>query len=959
VGELGLLLRHYRTARGLLQEELAALARPALSVTTIANLERGRTRPHRHTLDAVAVALELDAEQRAELTAAWRALSVQTGDGMGEHSLSSVARHQLANLQPASGSPKHNLPAQLTKLVGRESELAAIVSGLRSPDVRLLTITGTGGIGKTRLVLETAADLLDEYADGVFFVSLAPITDPALVVAAIAQGLGVPDAGVSLRNTLRDFLRDKHLLLVLDNFEHLLGAAPLVVSMLAEAPALNVLVTTREALHISGEHCLDVPPLGLPGRSRMAGLTLEQLTQSESVRLFIERAQAVRGNFQVTNTNAPAVAEICHQLDGLPLAIELAAARVRHLTPQTLLRRLERRLAVLTGGPRDLPARQQALSNTIAWSYNLLTPEEQALFRRLAVFVGGCSLEAAQAVCLDNGMCTAIDVLDGVASLVDKSLVRHTSGADDEPRYMMLETVREYGLEQLAAAGEEPATRARHVAYYAALVQQVAPHFLKAEQLIWLARIDDELDNLRAVLQWLLENDERERGQLLAGSLWFFWSVHSRVSEGRDWLERLLDGPLGHATSARARARALFALAHTAQRQHDLAVENAAFTDCLKMARDAGDAWTAALALVSLSRNLDNTGIWSSSPWDDAPITGTLDQPGASALIEEALAIIRRVGDDWGTATCLQRYAHLLLETDSARAREVATEALAIADRLGERWALSMTLGTLSWLALDSGELFEARRMTEKGLALADELNDLFNVGQKLDRLAKLEMDAFRFADALALYKRRAATYRLLGNRLRLAQALHDLAIAARLAGDTDRAQQAFDETLELSQALGQSSQIAAISASQGCLEQQRGLHVEAGLTFTRSLRRLNSLESELGIATALCGVGRMALDARRPADAARLLGAAEALLERLQTGPHGLEVKPTQMGPRWYQFHRDTVHVCELRAAGRAAFEAMGVEAFAIAWDAGHALSTAEAIALGLRRVSLSSECR
>jgi predicted ATPase/class 3 adenylate cyclase len=1145
VGELGVLLRRHREARGLTQEQLATLVEPAVSHNTISNAERGRTRPYPHTLDALAAALGLDADQRADLTSAWLAFGAQVADSdakprsspgagtvssgagclpsgtlallfmevegspallnahtdaycraiqryhqlvqqavedaggvvfdtvdaaayaafarppdavhaavagqlavtqqpwgetppirvrMGVHlgevearegryfgaalyrcarlmsaahggqivlsgalvelvrdalpastGLRDLSEHRLKDLArperifqlvhpelPADFPPlhslaahSHNLPALATPLVGREPELAAITARLRSANVRLLTLTGAGGIGKTRLALQAAAELLDDYADGVFFVSLAPISDPSLVVSAMAQGLGVPDVGGNLWESLGYFLREKHLLLVLDNFEHLMPAASLVPSLLAEAPALNVLVTSREVLRVSGEHSFAVRPLRLPSRAALP--PLEQLTHYEAVRLFIERAQALEPEFQVTNANAPAVAEICHQLDGLPLAIELAAARVRHIAPEALLPRLERRLSVLTGGARDLPARQQTMRATIAWSYDLLRPEEQALFCRLAVFAGGCTLEAAEAVCAfdgtsaegtrdtasaaEVGLTLPNDVLDGMASLVDKSLVRHEGGSGGEPRYTMLETVREYGLEQLGALGEEPRARARHVAYYEALVQQAAPHFLKAEQLIWLARMDDELDNLRTVLEWLLEHNERERGQLLAGSLWFFWSIHSRVSEGRSWLDRLLDGPIGNATSARVRARALFALGLTAGRQYDLVTENAALTECLKLALDAGDAWTASIALARLARTMDAAGIWSSSPWADVAVTAGHDQPDRAELYGDALGTIRGLGDDWGTAMCLGFYAHLLLETDSARARYLATEAMEIANGLGERWVMAMTLGELSWLALDSGEPVEARRMTEKALALAGELNDLFNVGQKLDRLAKLAMDGCRFADALALYERRAASYRLLGNRLRLAQTLHDLAIAARLVGDTDRALQAFDETLELCHGLGQASQIVAISASLGCLQRQRGTYAEASLTFTRSLRRLNSQESELGIATALCGVGRMALDANRPADAARLLGAAEALLERLQTGPHGAEVKPTQMGPRWYQFHRDTVHSRELRTVGRAAFETMGAKAFAAAWDAGRALSTAEAVALGLEQ--------
>jgi predicted ATPase/DNA-binding XRE family transcriptional regulator len=598
-GGLGALLRRHREARGLSQDELATRVEATVSRNTISNIERGRTRPYRHTLDALATALGLDGNERAELLAAWHALGSEPAR-LELVSMSEGAGGLAGGVQPPSGAQRrsHNLPLQFASFVGREPELAAIAARLRSPQVRLLTLTGAGGIGKTQLALQAAAGMFDNYPDGVFFVALASITDPSLVVAGIAQALGVPDAGGDLRTTLRDFLRDKWLLLVLDNFEHLLAAASLVPALLTEAPGLNVVATSREVLRVSGEHTFPVPPLGLP--SRAAVPSLEQLTQYEAVRLFIERAQAVKPDFQVTNANAPAVAEICQQLDGLPLAIELAAARVRHLAPEALLPRLKRRLSVLTGGARDLPARQQTLRGAIAWSYDLLTAKEQALFRRLAVFAGGCTLEGAEAVCVLEETSAAgkapahsIEVLDSVASLVDKSLVRQP-GSGGEPRYTMLETVREYGLEQLAAAGEEPATRERHAQHYEALAQQAAPFFLRAEQLLWLARMDDELDNLRVVLQWLVNHDLRERGQHLAGSLWYFWSLHGRVSEGREWLTRLLAGPVGSVDSAQARGRALVALALIAQKQYDMAACVAAVSESLALAQRGGDAWTTA-----------------------------------------------------------------------------------------------------------------------------------------------------------------------------------------------------------------------------------------------------------------------------------------------------------------------------------------------------------------------------
>jgi non-specific serine/threonine protein kinase len=484
----------------------------------------------------------------------------------------------------------------VTPLVGREQERADIAELLGSRSARLLTLTGTGGTGKTRLALQAAEDVSREFRDGVFFVALAPIGDPGLVPAAIAQAVGVPDAGGKLPDTLFDFLHDKQVLLVLDNFEHLLGAAALIPHLLTESPGSVVLVTSREVLHLSGEQILAIPPLRVPPRALAPGA--DQLIDYEALRLFVERAHAARPDFEFTADNAPVVAEICQQLDGLPLAIELAAARVRHVPPEALLPRLANRLSVAVGGAQDLPRRQQTLRGAIGWSHDLLAPTERTLFRRMAVFAGGCTLEAAEAVCLTADSVDAsvveaepsIAFLDCLASLIDKNLLRlEPAVVSGDPRYMMLETIREFGLEQLAAAAEEDAVRSRHAAYFDELVKRAEPHLYAAEQLTWLARMDDEVDNLRLALQWIFDQGQRKRGQLLAGALGYFWSIHGGVTEGREWLSRFLGGPAGKATPLRARAKALLALGLCLERQYDLRAAHEAFNKSLNAARRAGD----------------------------------------------------------------------------------------------------------------------------------------------------------------------------------------------------------------------------------------------------------------------------------------------------------------------------------------------------------------------------------
>jgi predicted ATPase/class 3 adenylate cyclase len=444
----------------------------------------------------------------------------------------------------------NNLPVQPTPFLGREEQVARVVELLRRDDVRLLTITGPGGVGKTRLALQAAADLLDAFPDGVWFVDLSLLNDPTLLPSAVASVLGVREAGSGLTDRLGGVLSGKQLLLVLDNFERVINAAQTVSGLLARALGLKVLVTSRTPLRISGEREYPLPPLSVPDPTHLP--SIERLSQYEAVRLFVQRAQAVKPDFTVTSANASAVAEICHRLDGLPLAIELAAAYVRLLSPQALLLRLEKRLPLLTRGARDVPARQQTMRNAIAWSHDLLTPEEHIHFRRLAVFAGGCTLEAAESVVNQEGM---RDVFAGIATLVDTSLMRQEAGVEGEPRFRMLETVREFALERLAASGEESATRDRHARFFVALLEQ---RDLEDFDQAWLEVIEREYDNLRAALGWLRESAKHDTLIRLAGALLWFWYYRGHFNEGQRWLSQALETP-ADAGAPRPRAWALTA----------------------------------------------------------------------------------------------------------------------------------------------------------------------------------------------------------------------------------------------------------------------------------------------------------------------------------------------------------------------------------------------------------------
>src|SRR5215210_7514325 len=497
---------------------------------------------------------------------------------LGEHRLKDLFRPErvyqlLAPELPSEFPPlrtldayRNNLPLQPTRLIGREKEVSEVCDLLWHDEIRLLTITGPGGTGKTRLALQAAADLLEDFTDGAFFVPLATLTEAELFFSAVAETLGVREtAEQPLDESLKDYLSERRLLLLLDNFEQVLEAAPSVTELLAGAPGLEVLATSRTPLGLYGEHVFPVPPLSMPDLKRPP--PLERLTQYEAVGLFVERARAVKPDFSITNESAPAVAEICVRLDGLPLAIELAAARIKMLPPKAMLQRLSSRLKLLTGGARDLPERQRTLSSTIEWSFALLDEGEQLLFGRLAVFSGGRTLEAIEAICDAQGD-LPVEAFEGVFSLLDKSLLRQEEGPSGEPHFVMLETVHEFAREKLQESAEAERIKRLHAQYFLTLAEEANPELKGANQLEWLERLEAENDNMRAALSWASQRDEAGVAMKLGGALWRFWSVRGYYSEGRRWLEAALaiDGRV----SPEVRAMALAGLGTLTLEQGDL-----------------------------------------------------------------------------------------------------------------------------------------------------------------------------------------------------------------------------------------------------------------------------------------------------------------------------------------------------------------------------------------------------
>ena len=651
----------------------------------------------------------------------------------------------------------NNLPIQPTPLLGREREVAEIADLLRREDVRLLTLTGTGGTGKTRLALQSAAELIDDFEDGVFLVALAPISDPELVASTVAGALSVSEsAGRPLKEDLRDFLSTKELLVVLDNFEQVVDAAPLVGELLSGCPGLKVLATSRTLLRVYGEHEYAVRPLELPDPDHLP--PIETLRQYEAIRFFTERARAANAHFSLTNENALAVAEICTRLDGLPLAIELAAARIKLLSPQAMCSRLSNPLKFLTGGARDLPERQRTLRGAIAWSHALLDEGEQVLFARLSVFSGGCALEAVEAICDPVGD-LFVDVLEALSSLLDKSLLRQEEMVGEEPRFVMLETIREYARERLELSGEAEEIRRLHAEYFLALAEQGASEEQGPEETAWLERLDLEHDNMRAALSWMLESEEAEPGLRLSGALWRFWWMRGHYSEGRRWLEEALakDG-----RASAVRARALEAVGWLADDQGDIdravaaaeeglslsarvKIESSVTASFLRMLGSAaylhGNHEQAARLYeesLTLSREArDERGV-ASSLLQLGNVSGDRgNHEGAKTFYEEGLALSRKLDDKALLASALISVgAEFLLQGDHERGAMLNEEAAELYRERGNRGHLQYALDNLGWAALMRGDQQQAEGLHRESLALSGQLGDKLVAAEALEGLA-------------------------------------------------------------------------------------------------------------------------------------------------------------------------------------------------------------------------------
>jgi len=944
----GGLLKFLRRRAQLSQRELGLAV--GYSESQVSRLERNDRLPDMAALAALylpALHLEHDPAAAAQLLAL---AAAARGEALPPDSSASLPPLR----QPASAlaPPVGNLPNALTPFIGREREIAEVTQLLATS--RALTLTGTGGSGKTRLAFQVAAGLETRYRDGVFAVELAALADPALVLPAVAQVFGLREApGQSLLDTMLGYLQPRQVLLVLDNCEHLiLACAQLVETLLRACPHLQVLATSREGLGISGEVTWPVPGLALPDAG--AELTLERLASFDALRLFMQRALSALPSFELSEHNRAAVAEICQRLEGIPLAIELAAARVRALSVEQIAERLDDRFRLLAGGSRTAPARQQTLSGAIDWSYDLLSEPERALLRRLAVFAGGWTLEAAEQV----GAGTAAgrgDVLDLLAQLVAKSLVLLEQRPGHAARFRMLETIREYARDKLAAAGDARAARDRHLGFYVAFAEKAGPGLRHHQQVEWMARLDAETDNLRAALTWAVEQADAEAALRMTGALCEYWWISDRQNmEGFQWLSAALRLPANQGALERSawRARALMGAGWLGQHT-ELATRRAWLEESLSIYRELGDRAGTAEVLMRLGVDVQF------SP-----------QRAAAAIpfLEESLEIWVELGDPWGIGLCLQNTATTFsLLGQRSKAMDYHRRCVPMLLEAGDRMSMMMTLIALAQYTWLGGEAAAARRLLVDHLAISKDLGNKGGMRYALLSLFEISIAEGRYDqardEALALQKSTSMPREPASAQVRLGQVdywqgrlaearahfeaalegfqeLNDLnglswapawlgSVAYR-AGDLQQAQALLDADLTV-QYIGGSELFSAL-LSRGDVARAQGDLAHAAEVYARGLKLVLDQGGQPHLPEYLEAFAKLALAGERPDRAARLLGAAEALRTRI-----GTPIPPVERA--------------DYDQALAQARDQLGPVAFAAAWDEGRALGWEQAVDLAQAR--------
>ena len=957
----GAYLKQRRKALDLTQAELARQL--GCATVTLQKIELDERRPSKAMAERLAAVLAIAPAERAPFVRSAR--GDRTIDHLGETAALPAVPSPPWALAPR---PRHHLPAATTSLVGRAQDVQAVCALLERADVRLLTLTGPGGSGKTRLALAAAAQLLAAFPDGVTFVRLETIRDPSRVLATIVQTLGVLERhDQPLLDTLQTALQSQQCLLVLDNFEQLLAAATDVAALLQAAPGLKVLVTSRTPLHLTGEHEVPVLPLAVPPPTECPAP--QALTPYAAVALFLQRAHAVNPAFALTPATAPAVAEICRRLDGLPLAIELAAARSKFFSPQALRDRLgpgaPDRLQVLSGGARDLPQRQQTIRSTIDWSYHLLAETEQQLFWRLGVFVGGWTAEAAQAVCRAGsalGGDGGVDVLTGLEALAEWQLIRMEGGAEGSVRFRRLETIRAYAQERLAASAEAPRLRQRHAAYYLALAEAAEGGLRGPEQGSWLLRLDAEHENLRAVLAWSLtpEAAAAEGAALslrLVGALWPFWFIRGYWAEWERWLAQAR----AHAGGAhpQALAKALFGWAFHAVSSFDSATARAYGAESLALYQEAEDPWGSAAALSALGFG--------------SALEGEARQ--GNAWLADGLARARAVGDRWLVAWALLTQGDVAVRYGAyAQAQASNAESLALARAVGDQRLVAGALCGLGLVQHVLGDNRQALTHLEEALAIQQALGEQQGSAATLFGLALVAVDRQDYAAARTLHAQRVRIEQEIGNRAGITHARGGLGLAALAEGDVVQARACFEAMLRSSRQAGDGWGEAWALTCYGQLAVAEGEYGQAHAYFAESLAGLRAAGGEFDVVWPLISLGQVAaaqgdweqarahyqatLRACQEFGSTRAVSAGLAGLARVARG-EGQAARAAQLWGAaaglwevpgvWSEFV-DRAHYARDAAEARAQLEDQ-------AWAEGRAMTLEQAIAFALEQAPMPVE--
>jgi predicted ATPase len=880
-----------------------------------------------------------------------------------EHIYQAAAPRLLSDFHPLQtlDSFQHNLPLQLTSFIGREKEIVEVKRPLLGS--RLVTLTGPGGTGKTRLALQVGAELLEFFPDGVWLVELASICDEILVPQTVAAVLGIRESsGRPILNLLTDYLRTKETLIILDNCEHLLSAcAHLVTTLLQACPNLCILVTSREALDIPGEVPFRVPSLSAPDVRQIP--PIEKLTQYESVRLFVERAEVIQPDFSLTNANASQVALICHRLDGIPLAIELAVARVKMMRVEQVAARLDDRFRLLTGGSRTALPRHQTLRALIDWSYDLLSEVERTLLERLSVFAGGWTLEAAEAICA-GGNLERYDVLDLLTQLVNKSLVVPDRESDSEVRYRLLETIRQYARERLLEAGGSDKVRERHLDYYLKFARRAEPELRGPYQVEWLDRLEKEVDNIRAALEWAMDVNI-EASLQIAGSLLWFWHIRGRKTEGIDWLGRALskdaqgrnDGLISstqpltrgkvlnalgslmvmHGSPERGceyseeslrlhqglglagrkgAAHALWNLAQGAAHQEDFERAKALTEQSIALFQELGDKF-------GIAQCLDNLGSF--------PLVRS-DYAKAKAIWEEDLTLRRELGDKDGAAWILSCLGELAFwQGDHERALSLYTESQKAFREVGNKWAVSMALSGVGSVVLAQGETERAAKLYEEALAFGQDMGDQNAIAGRRYDLARVAWSQGNYEQSARLYEETLAYLRReLNNKGAIAGTLFELGEVAWAQGNLELATKRYEESLAVGREINGQFTIASALNGLGKVASARGESDTAQSLHKEALSISQKTGTRWGIMYTLEDLAALAVVQRNMERAVRLFGATAIFYSQFRF----------LMSPLERDNHERNV------ATARAA---LSEEACATAWAVGQAMTMEQAIEYAL----------